>query len=1370
MAQDEKNSKSNIEDIYELTPMQQGMLYHTLYTEGSDVYIEQFIYSLAGDLDKVLFKKAWEKVISRHGALRTSFQWKGISKPVQLVNREVEMIWSDTDWSQPDSNQQEIEFNNFIKADREKVFSLEKPPLMRFNLIDLGNHTYKFIWTFHHILMDGWSYPVIQKEVFEIYRDLKENKDTELPRPASFKEYILWLNQKNQKDKTVSDKFWIKELTGLDSPTPMPADFSSIEKISEETAELGVKLSPEITTQLRELAKNNLITLNTIIQAAWAYILSTYRGEADVIFGGTVSGRNPELKGIEKMVGMFINTLPVRVKIDREKNIKDWLEEIQNSHIERDQFSYSSLIDIQKCSSIPSVQKMFDNILVFENYPLDKSFENGIAGIKITDAYANERTNFPLTILTAPGESLGINILFHRSKFSELTIQNILNNFEEFFKSILKNSEGKVSDISILSDEETNKILYDWNDTYKEFPDKEFVQKLFEEQAEKNPGKTAVEFGDKAYTYLELNERANQIANYLIKLGAKPGVLAGICIERSFEMLAALLGILKSGCAYVPMDPTYPEDRLTFMTEDCDLPYILTSSIAADKLPQTKAKHIKLDEDFEIISKESKENPDVKFTPEDLAYVIYTSGSTGKPKGVLMKHEALANLLKWQLDSHKFENDLRVLQFTSLSFDVSFQEIFSTWLSGGTLILMSDTERKDLSEVLRIISEKKIQRLFLPFIALQEIAELHNLSKNKILYLQEVITAGEQLQSTPAIISLFKELKDFTFSNHYGPSEAHVVTSYTLDNDPDKWEKLPPVGKPVYNVQMYILNSSLKPVPAGVAGDLYIGGKCLVKGYHNSEALTKEKFIDNPFYENSKKGISKKIYKTGDKARYLPDGNIEYLGRTDRQIKLRGIRIELGEIETVISEYPGIKSAAVIVKESSSGDKKLVAYFVPVEKDTGNIEHSDLKKYLASRLPEVMVPNIYLKLDEMPVTGTGKTDQQRLPSPDFGAGAEKENYCEPKDELQLQLVKIWEKVLGVQKIGIRDNYFDLGGHSLLAVRLIGYIEKLTGKKLPLSSFVTSPTVEQQSEILKNDGWKPSWKSLVAIKPGGSKIPFFCVPPASGSAIHFQEMIQYIPDDQPMYILEPIGLDGKEPPHYTIKEMATFYVKEVQSLQPEGPYLLGGRCFGGRVIYEMGQQLCRLGQKVQLLAIFDTWPPHTAKIQKRASEPIGAGHFLTSAFRHLRSGELFKVIKRYTSNKYMKFKWHTENKIEYIFSNEEDRLFKEIMLMHLRAQDDYIATKYPGKITLIECGTFKDEYREGWRDLAEGGLESYPVPGTDHKNIVSGPNLKLFTEKLNIVLEKAHKEIRATQNISPDNSDNVKSLTSQKIKEEQDSLV
>ena len=1330
------NTKSNVEDIYELTPMQQGMLFHTLYTEGSDVYIEQFVYDLSGDLNEEYFRKAWEEVVSRHGVLRTSFQWKGISKPVQLVSRSVDLPWKSFDWSSHDEGKQKEEFSRFIKQDRAESFSMEKAPLMRCALIKLSKDKYKFVWTFHHILMDGWSYPVIQKEIFKIYEGLKENNPAQLSRPAPFKQYILWLNQK---DKTPAENFWKKELNGFSSPTPMITDSEIVNKQKDEIGELDIKLSAELTADLQSLAKQNQLTLNTVIQGAWSVILGTYRGENDVIFGGTVSGRTPELRGIETMVGMFINTLPVRVKVDGEKNVIEWLKELQANHIERDEYSYSSLVDIQEWSEIPKGTKLFENILVFENYPLDKSFENGVAGIKITNAYANERTNFPLTILIAPRETLGINILYETAKFNESTINRLLTDFKTVLECISKYSAGKVSDISVITKESADKILYDWNDTKHEFPHDKCAHHLFEEQAAKNPDGIAAELEDQKLTYRELNERANQVANYLIKLGAGPDVMAGICIERSFEMIIGLIGILKSGCAYVPLDSSYPAERLAFMIEDTNIPFLLTKKHLLERLPETKTKLVLMDEDAEVISKESKENPDVNVSPSNLVYIIYTSGSTGQPKGVLMKHEALVNLLYWQLEGQKFEKGYRVLQFTTMSFDVSFQEIFSTWYSGGTLVLIKEDVRKDLSKVLKVLSEKKIQRLYLPFIALQELAELHSMSDNLPLELKEVNTAGEQLQNTPAIINLFKNLKDFTFTNQYGPSEAHVVTAYTLSSDPDSWMKLPPIGTPIYNTQMFVLNSYLKPVPAGVTGDLYIGGVCLVRGYHNREELTKEKFIDNPFYteQTKDKGFSQKIYKTGDTARYLPDGNIEFLGRTDSQIKLRGFRIELGEIESILAEYPGMKSVAVLAKDYAEGDKRLVAYYVNSEQSAPT--SSELKNYLLSKMPAHMVPSDYIVLSEIPLTATGKINQRALPEPEFIRTTDKSKYVEPKDTLELQLTKIWEKVLGVSPIGIKDNFFELGGHSLLALRLFGYIEKLTGRKLALSTLFNSPTIEELAVILKNEGWTSPFKSLVAVKPGGSKLPFFSVPPAAGTALHYQVLLKYIPDDQPVYVLESIGLDGKEPPHTDLKVMAAFYVKEIMTLQPEGPYLLGGRCFGGRVVFEMAQQLRKLGQKVGLLAIFDTWPPFVETPPSYVPKERDTKHFITRTIHHLKTGELFTVAKRYSVNKFLKAKWKVKNKVEYVFSNSQKRLFKEIMLIHFKAQDNYLATKYPGKITLIECGTFKDEYREGWRNLAEGGLESHHIAGTNHKSIIKEPHLKLFAEKLNLVLENANKE-------------------------------
>jgi len=1344
----QQDNKANIEDIYELTSMQQGMLFHSLYSEGSDAYIEQFCYDLSGELDIEIFKESWQRVVDRHSVLRTGFQWKGISKPVQLVNKNIKLPWDILDWTNLSDEDKISEYKIFIKSDRAKGFNLESAPLMRCTLIKYGDVSYKLVWSFHHILMDGWSYPIIQKEVFSFYEAAKNKTELNLPRPLPYKQYIQWLNKQ---DKVSAEVFWKNELLGFTNATPLNYKKENVSSAKTESyseiSECEIRLSGELTSQIQNFAKKNQLTLNTVIQGVWSLILSTYLGENDVLFGGVTSGRNSSLKDIETMVGLFINTLPVRIKIDTAQEIIPWLKGLQINHLERDNFSYTPLIDIQEWSNIKKGSQLFENIIVFENYPLDKSLENGIAGIKISNLEAFERTNFPLIILVAPGDRLQIKIVYENDKYKSFFINQILNNFETLFKNISENKLLKISELSVITEEEKNKIIFDRNDTNMKFPDDKCVHQLFEETALKFPDKIAVEFGNNKYSYKELNERANQVAHYLIKTGIRPDNVAGICIERSYEMVIALLGILKAGAAYLPLDSTYPLERLSFMIEDTDIPILITTKNILDKLPSTERKVLLMDEDADLLTKENTDNPVTEVNSSNLAYVIYTSGSTGKPKGVLMIQKALVNLLYWQLNGQKFEKNLRVLQFTTLSFDVSFQEIFSTWYSGGTLIIIKDEERQDLSKVLEIIKNKNIQRIYLPFIALQELSKLFSESEIKSLELKEVITAGEQLQITPAIINFFNKLKDYTFSNHYGPSEAHVVTSYTLSGDPNTWIKYTPIGKPVYNTQMFVLNSDLKPVPDGVTGDLYIGGIQLVRGYNNRVDLTDDKFVPNPFFKN-RNDWSEKIYKTGDIARYLPDGNIEYLGRDDNQIKLRGYRIELGEIENVLAKFPGLKNVVVIVSSYNSDEKRLIAYIV----NTLEVipKTSELRIFLKSQLPDYMIPSEFIFLKEMPLTPTGKVDKKSLPAPESVRINESNNYQEPNDELELQLVKIWEKVLGVKPIGIKDNFFEIGGHSLLALRLFGYIEKLTGKKLALSTLFNYPTISQIADILKDEGWTKPWKSLVAVKPGGSKIPFFCVPPAAGTALHFQPLLKYIPKDQPFYVLESLGLDGKEEPHNDIKEMAKYYVKEIQMLQPEGPYLIGGRCFGGRVVFEMAQQFYKLNQEVALLAIFDTWPPFTAPPPSYMPPKRNAGHFFSRSFHHVRKGEFIKVVKNYSSNKYIKFKWYTKIKFESIFSSKRKKLFKHIMMTHFNAQDRYVANKYPGKITLVECATFKEEYRNGWRNLAEGGFEYYMVPDTDHKTIIKEPKLKDFAEKLNFVLQKTHNEIEAKTQLNVNN--------------------
>lgn len=1320
----QQNSKANIEDIYELSPLQQGILFHALYAEGTGAYIDQFCYNLSGELKEEFFRKAWQEIINRHPVFRTSFQWKGISKPVQIVNKSAELIWRSLDWSWMNNDQQKEEFKKFLAEDRADVFSFEKAPLMRCTLIKTGKDFHKFIWTFQHILVDGWSYPIIQKEVFAVYESLISGKEIDLTKPLPYKQFILWLAAQN---KSAAERYWKSELKGFDSPTILNNYDPVKPSGNEDIAEMDLVLDNELTSKLLNLAKQNQLTLNTIVQGAWATILSSYSGEEDVVFGATVSGRNPSLKGVENMVGLFINTLPVRVKVDKTQKFIPWLKNIQTNHIERDEYSYSSLVDIHEWSDLPRNTQIFENILVFENYPLDKSLENGVAGIKIKDLEAFERTNFPLTIIIAPGEKLAIKFIYEEAKFSKEFIERVQKSLKNFLENAAESSGKVLSEISLISDEDKKMILNDWNDTKVDYDLTIPVHKLIEQQAKKTPGRIAIEFENKTMTYRELDELTNQIAHYLIELGVKPDTMVGICIDRSLEMEIGLLSIMKAGGAYVPMDPTYPQDRVDYMIEDSQIKIILSTENLSDVIKNHKAQTIFLDAGREKFKEYSKESPDVKISPYNMVYMIYTSGSTGNPKGVMNIHRGLSNQIQWIRDYLKCTAEDIVLQKTSFSFDVSTFELFMPLICGAKLVFAIPDGHKDNKYLLDVVNEKKITIIHFVTSMLAMFLEETELDKFKSVRL--VVSSGEEV-TIPVQTAFFYKFPEVELHDLYGPTETSVHVTYWKCDVNTKLNTVP-IGKPVANTTAYVMDRYEKPVPVGVAGELHIGGVQVAKGYYHREELTRERFIKDIF--SGVEGAT--LYKTGDLVRFMQDGNIEYFGRKDNQIKLRGFRIELGEIETVLSRFNGVRSSVVIARDHN-GDKRLIAYIVPFENTELSVP--EIREYLKEKLPPFMHPSDFVMIKEIPLTGSGKVNKNALPDPETMRAADPGAYEEPKDELQLQLVKIWEKVLGRKPIGIKDNFFEAGGHSLLALRLFGYIEKLTGKKLPLSVLFTSPTIEQLAVILKDEGWKPQWKSLVAVKPGGSKLPFFYVPPAGGTALEMKDFVKYLHADQPFYILESLGFDGKEKPHTEIDEMSTFYVKEIQSLQPEGPYLLGGRCFGGRVVFDVAQKLTKQGQKVALLSIFDTWPPFTEKPVDHIPQERNAGHFVSASVEHLKSGQFLKVATNYISYVTKKFIKKVKDKYELTFSSESRRRYNEIKQIHFRAQDRYIAKKFPGKITLIECEETKAEYKDKWADLAEGGLDYYVIPGTNHRSIVEEPHIRHFAEKLNKVLDEAQR--------------------------------
>ncbi|MEH1899107.1 MAG: amino acid adenylation domain-containing protein [Nostoc sp.] len=1043
----------NIESIYPLSPMQQGMLFHSLYEPESGVYLEQFCLTLSGNLDITVLQQACVRVMKRHPVLRTLVVWEKQEKPLQVVCNQVDLPWQNYDWRSLSSEEQQERLEAFLQTDRVQGFVFDKAPLMRFSLIRVADDIYEFVWSFHHLLIDGWSWPILCKEVFAFYNALLKGKYLYLNTPRPYRDYINWLQQQDLK---AAEKFWRQQLQGFTSPTRLLLNRSEAQNSPQSKTydEQQYCLSATITAALQSQAQHHHLTLSTFVQAAWALLLSRYTDESEIVFGATVSGRPPTLSGVEFMVGLFINTLPVRVKVPAATPLWQWLRELQTQQVERSQYSWCPLVEIQTISEIPQELPLFESIVVFENYPQDASLSNLGKSIQITKRRVIEQTNYPLTVIAVPGQELSLRILYDGSRFDDETINRMMGHLVTLLEGMVTNIEQTVAEIPMLTAAEQRQIL-GWNNTKIDYPNKCIAQ-LFAEQVERTPDAVAVSFQSQQLTYQQLNCQANKLAHHLQKLGVKPEMRVGICVERSLSMVVGLLAILKAGGAYVPLEPRSPQDRLIDILSDSQASVLLTDSSIT--LSHQSLTVVNLDTS-EIFCQNSQENPISEVTPENLAYVIYTSGSTGKPKGVAMSHSSLVNLLHWQMDESGL-SCAKTLQFASISFDVSFQEIFSTWCSGGTLVLIAEEVQKDGFALLQLIAQEKVERLFLPFVALQQLANVASIAQSYPASLRQIMTAGEQLHITPVLVNFFKQLPGCTLQNQYGPTESHVVTSFTLkDASP-----LPPIGRAIANTLIYILDRNLQPLPIGVSGELYIGGVAIARGYINSPELTAEKFIPNPFEKDGSR-----LYKTGDRARYLPDGNIEFLGRIDNQVKVRGFRIELGEIETVLAAHPQVREALVIAREDQPGNKRLVAYIVPKQ----HLDTNELLCYLKQKLPEYMLPSAFVKLlDALPLTTSGKTDRRALPAPSSKERNISTGLIPPRTATEKVLTGIWSDVLGLEQIGIHDNFFALGGHSLSAMQVIARLRETLKVELPISYLFDYPTVveldRQISEYRQNE--------------------------------------------------------------------------------------------------------------------------------------------------------------------------------------------------------------------------------------------------------------------------------------------------------------
>ncbi|MBG9594565.1 thioester reductase, partial [Lysinibacillus sphaericus] len=1021
-----------IENVYPLTPLQEGMLYHYLLDENTTDYVVQTVFSLDSKFNDKLATKALELLSERYSVLRTSIVFNKISKPQQIVLKERQIEYKSFQFSEEDFTPNS--FSNFLKDDVNRGFDLQKDSLLRVHHVILPGNEQKLIWTIHHIIVDGWCNEMLIDKFLEYYDKLVSGEDIntlkelivrEKESQGEYSEYINWLVKQDQKK---AKDYWRELLADYDSDCEIRA-VKTPEYSDEQMRRLKATVDEKSTLKLKKYAERNESTLNTIGEMVCGIMLQAYTGNQDVVFGKVVSGRNANILGIEDMVGLFINTIPVRVKVENDTTINELLIKQQAQANEGTGYDYCSLAEIQNDTILGA--DLIKLIYVFQNISHSRSGREGI-GIE----NQREQTNYAVSIVGYEvNGKLGYDVMYNPNRYSTEEMEGLLNCLVKISEEIAENPDRRVAEIETVTEDEKEKILHDFNATKTEYPREKTVVELFEEQAAKTPDQIALVFEEEEVSYRELNERANVLAHKLRELGVKPDDFVAIVAERSIEVITGIYGIIKAGAAYVPIDPTYPEERIAFMLEDCQPKAMLLYGA------EYETNLTKIDLKEAGTWEGNIQNPEKINKAEDLIYCIYTSGTTGKPKGSMTAHRNAVRLVR-DTDYIELNENTVILQTGSLSFDASTLEIWGAFLNGGKVVITSQEIITDHVQLKQAIRNNKVTTMFLTTMLFNQM-----ISEDVTMFdtLRHLLIGGEKLSD--AHVRMMKEHnKETILTNVYGPTEnTTFTTEYVI---PENFENIP-IGKPISNTQVYILNGD-NLCGIGVPGELCIAGDGLARGYLNRPELTAKKFVKNPFGEG-------RLYRSGDLARWLPDGNIEYLGRIDEQVKIRGFRIELGEVESRIREIEGIHDSAVIAKVDQNGDKALYTYY------TGeSVSVSEIREHLVGVLPEYMIPSYMMEIDSIPVTRNGKLDKKALPEIEVKATRE---YVAPSNETEETICKIFGEILAVENVGVKDSFFELGGHSLRATRLVNKIESETGYRIALKDVFSHPTPEKLSQIV-----------------------------------------------------------------------------------------------------------------------------------------------------------------------------------------------------------------------------------------------------------------------------------------------------------------
>ncbi|HKT51763.1 MAG TPA: amino acid adenylation domain-containing protein, partial [Candidatus Angelobacter sp.] len=1038
-----------VSDILPLSPLQQGLLFHSLYAGAADVYTVQTNIEFTGRLDSGRLRRAIEILLERHANLRVSIHYKGTDEPLQIVPKAVALPWREVDLSALDEASREERCSEIVTAERAEPFNFSTGPLIRIALVRLAPDRHLLVFTNHHTIMDGWSTPILVGEMLTLYDNGLDPRV--LPAVRPYAAHLAWLTKQ---DHPAGLSLWRDYLAGLESPTVLaqhspPVDGARI------PASWQLDLSPEFMESLQAKMRLHGLTLNALLQGVWAVLLARRTNQKDIVFGITVSGRSAEVAGIEEMIGIFINTVPLRVRFATGEPFITSLSNMQKRQSEMLAAYYLGLSDVQRTVDF---ERLFDTLFVFENYPIDPSIlKRSFAGIRISKVEMRDGAHYPVSLMVAPGERLHVRLDYDPVLFSREQVEVIGGQFVRLLHSAAGRIEVPWHDLELFSEEERNQILQGFNNTSRVLPRLTAAQ-IFEHQVALTPNVPAVVQGDRVLTYQELNGEANRLADYLRKQGIGAESLVGIALARSPEMIVAILATWKAGGAYLPLDPEYPRARLEHMINDAQPRIVLANSASSSQFPHASpVKIVCLDSGGVKASLKDccTEDQELFVSPDHAAYVIYTSGSTGAPKGVVVTHRGLGSLASSQIECLKLEPGCRVLQFASLNFDASFWEFLMTFSSGATLVLPSD--EREGARLYELLVSQRVTHALLP------IPVLRSLESFDRLPLQVLMNGGEAL-SADLVARWSLGLR---MINAFGPTESTVCATMSK---PLTGTESPTIGSPILNMRVYILDSNLEPVPLGVAGELYIAGDGLARGYLNRPALTSSRFVADPYADIA----GARIYRTGDLARWREDGNLEFLGRTDEQVKVRGFRIELGEIEAVLRSQPEIADAAAVVHENQSFAKQIAAYLVP---SNGSIPDSvELRQRLSERLPVYMLPAVFVAVETLPRNPNGKLNRRMLPRL-----AERPKNARPPQSLEeLAICAMFAEVLGVDSVSAEDDFFALGGDSLGAMRLVSRVVSSLKVPLSLRDFYSASTVEALARLVQA-------MQFTAIRDGGPSV-------------------------------------------------------------------------------------------------------------------------------------------------------------------------------------------------------------------------------------------------------------------------------------------